>query len=281
MAAVIFAAIYFWSHGISWFDLTFAVGMYVITGFGVTLGLHRYLTHRSFRPKRWLKLALTIAGAMALEGSPISWVAQHRRHHVLSDKTGDPHSPWAYGINSTAQLKGLWHAHTGWLLCRHEDEPTRWCPDLLQDQDIRWVSRLTPLWFALTFAFPFGIGYSVAHTLWGAFLTGLWAGLVRACVLHHVTWSINSVCHMFGKRPFRTADRSTNFAPLALLSFGESWHNAHHAFPALARHGVERGQIDLSAGAIRVFERCGWVTDVKWPTPEKLALRKIVLDSTK
>jgi stearoyl-CoA desaturase (delta-9 desaturase) len=275
-AGAVYALVRFWSHGISWFDLVLAIVMYALTGLGVTVGFHRLLTHRSFQAQRWLKVVLTIAGTMALEGSSISWVSQHRRHHAFSDKVGDPHSPWLKRSGVGYTFRGFWHAHTGWLFVGHQDDPERWSAELLNDPDVQRLSALTPLWFALSLLIPFGIGYAVTRTLWGAVLALIWGGLVRVFVLHHVTWSINSVCHIFGKRPFRSNDRSTNFAPLALLSFGESWHNAHHAFPSLARHGVDRGQIDVSALVIRFFESRGWVSGVKWPTPAKLALRRIV-----
>lgn len=274
-AGVFYAVVRLWSHGVSWLDLALAAVMYVVTGFGITLGFHRLLTHRSFRPNRWLKILLVIAGTMALEGSPIGWVSQHRKHHVHSDRAQDPHSPWIYGSGFGKMLKGFWFAHAGWLLHGRTEDPQRWSPDLLADRDVKLLSSLTPLWFLLTLAIPFGVGYAVRGTLAGAAVAGLWAGLVRVFVLHHVTWSINSICHMFGKQPFASKDRSTNFAPLAIISFGESWHNSHHAFPSLARHGVDPGQVDLSAGAIRLFERLGWAEDVKWPKPELLALRRI------
>ena len=274
-SGALYALVRFWSHGISWVDVVLAIAMYAATGLGVTIGFHRLLTHRSFRARRWLKVALTIVGTMALEGSSISWVAQHRRHHAFSDRRGDPHSPWIYGGGARKLFRGFWHAHMGWLFVGQQSDPERWSAELIEDHDVRRVSALTPLWSALSLLIPFGVGYAVTQTLWGAVLALIWGGLVRIFVLHHVTWSINSVCHLFGKRPFRSNDRSTNFAPLALLSFGESWHNAHHAFPGLARHGVDRGQIDLSALVIRLFERLGWVSGVKWPTPAKLALRRI------
>lgn len=270
-----YALVRFWSHGISWFDVVLAVVMYAATGLGVTVGFHRLLTHRSFRARRWLKVALTVVGTMALEGSSISWVAQHRRHHASSDRNGDPHSPWIYGGEARKLFRGFWHAHIGWLFVGQQNDSEHWRADLVKDHDVRRVNALTPLWSALSLLIPFGVGYAITHTLWGAVLALIWGGLVRIFVLHHVTWSINSVCHVFGKRPFRSNDRSTNFAPLALLSFGESWHNAHHAYPGLARHGVDRGQIDISALVIRLFERLGWVSSVKWPTPAKLALRRI------
>ncbi len=272
-----FAVVRLWSHGIGWLDLVLASVMYLVTGLGVTVGFHRLLTHRSFRPNRWLKVVLAVAGTMAIQGSVISWVSQHRRHHVFSDRTGDPHSPVRPpGAGLAERARGLWHAHTGWLFRRNPVDAERWSADLLADKDIRLVSAMTPLVMAASLLIPFVIGWSVTGTLAGGFLALVWAGLVRILLLHHATWSINSICHAFGKQTFRTRDQSRDVAALALVSFGESWHNAHHAFPNLARHGVGPGQIDMSAAVIRIFERLGWATDVCWPTPELLARRRVV-----
>jgi len=273
--AAVYGLTRLWNRDITWFDLILSVVMYVLTGLGITLGFHRMLAHGSFHPRRWLKVVLTIAGTMALQGAPISWVSQHRKHHVFSDRPGDPHSPSIAANCTTKRWKSFCHSHAGWLFRGHLDEPERWSRDLIADRDIKLISALTPLWFAASLALPLGIGYGVTRTLRGALLAGLWAGLVRVFVLHHVTWSINSICHVFGKRPFSTTDNSTNFAPLALLSFGESWHNAHHAFPGLARHGVDKGQVDPSAVVLRIFERIGWITEVKWPRRELLAIRRV------
>lgn len=269
------SAVAFWDHGISWLDLVLAVAMYAVTGFGVTAGFHRMLTHGSFRPNRPLKIALAIAGSMAVEGSATVWVAHHRKHHAYADRDDDPHSPWIYGGGFGGQLKGLAHAHIGWFFRSNPPEPERWVPDLQADRDIAIVSRTDLVWFALSMAIPFGVGFAVTGSLYGAWLAFLWAGVVRVAVLHHVTWGVNSVGHMFGSRPFRTRDRSANVALLCVLSLGDSWHNGHHAFPTLARHGVDRGQIDLTAGLIRVFERIGWATDVRWPSPPRLAARRV------
>jgi stearoyl-CoA desaturase (delta-9 desaturase) len=173
------------------------------------------------------------------------------------------------------RLRGFYHAHMGWFFA-HEDTPrARFAPDLLADRDLVWVDRMfLPLCIA-TLALPFGIGFLLTGTLGGALAALLWAGVLRVAFLHQITWSTNSVCHMFGRRPFRSNDRSTNFAPLALLSMGESWHNAHHAFPSLARHGVDRHQLDLSATVIGVFERIGWVSRVRWPDAARLDTRRV------
>ncbi len=278
LAGLAFALTQLWSHGLSVFDLVLTLAMYMLTGFGVTVGFHRLFTHRSFKARRWLKMLLAVAGSMAAEGSIVSWVSIHRRHHVYSDSPGDPHSPQRYGPGFWAQIRGFGHAQVGWLLTPQLVDSQRWSPDLLADRDLALISATAPVWVVASLAIPFALGWAVTGTLWGGLLAGLWGGVVRMALLHHVTWSINSICHMFGKRPFRTGDQSRNVPALALLSLGESWHNLHHAFPALARHGVDRGQIDLSARLIRTFEQLGWATKVRWPDRERLATRR--LDAT-
>jgi len=274
LAGVIYAVIRLWHHGIGWLDLSLAVGMYLITGHGMTVGFHRMLTHGSFRPARPLKIALAIAGSMAIEGSVYTWVAMHRRHHAYADRVGDPHSPWLYGTGGWSQMRGLWHAHLGWFFASNPSEPERWIGDLLEDKDLDFVSRTAPLWSVMSLLLPFLIGLAVTRTFVGGLLALLWGGAVRLAVLHHVTWGVNSFTHMFGKRPFRNRDRSSNLAVLGVLGFGEGWHNAHHAYPMLARHGVDRWQFDSSALLIRLFERLGWVSNVQWPDAAKLAVRR-------
>jgi stearoyl-CoA desaturase (delta-9 desaturase) len=252
-----------------------ALAFYVITALGVTVGYHRLFTHRSFVARRPLKISLALAGAMSMQGSIIGWVAAHRRHHMFSDRAGDPHSPVRPASQHFGRVRGLLHAHLGWLFREEDTSKERFAPELLADRDIRIIDRLVlPLNIA-TFALPFAFGYLLSGTLGGAFAALLWAGVVRVACLHHVTWSTNSLCHVFGRRPFRTTDASTNFAPLALLSMGESWHNAHHAFPSLARHGVDRRQLDVSAELIRLFERLGWATRVRWPDRGRLDERRV------
>jgi stearoyl-CoA desaturase (delta-9 desaturase) len=260
-----------WGWGLSWLDIGLAVGFYFLTGFGVTVGYHRYFTHRSFKVGRPLRIGLAVAGCMALESDVITWVADHRRHHAFSDQPGDPHSPWLYGTGFWALCKGFAHAHLGWMFGRDRTNAARFAPDLLADRDIVRISAQFPLWTAVSLLTPALLGGLITMSWWGAATAFFWAGLVRAGVLHHVTWSINSVCHLFGSRPFRTHDRSTNFWPLAIPSMGESWHNLHHADPTSARHGVLRGQIDMSARVIRIFEQLGWAHDVRWSTPARLA----------
>jgi stearoyl-CoA desaturase (delta-9 desaturase) len=254
-----------WGNALNLHDVILAAVFYLIAGFGISIGFHRLFTHRSFKPNRPLKFILAAAGSMAFEGSVTSWVANHRRHHMFSDQPGDPHSPHRYGSGPTARLRGLLYAHVGWLFTPDTTSKTRFAADLLRDDDIVLSTKLFPLFAGLSFAIPFGIGWAITGTFTGALTALLWAGLVRMAVFHHVTWSINSICHMFGTKPFDTKDQSTNFAPLALLSLGESWHSYHHADPASARHGVLPHQIDVSARMIRWFEQAGWATRVHWP----------------
>jgi stearoyl-CoA desaturase (delta-9 desaturase) len=260
-----------WGWGLGWTDVVLAVIFYAVSGLGVTVGFHRYFTHGSFKARRPLRIALAVAGSLSVEGDVIRWVADHRRHHAFSDREGDPHSPWRFGDTTGALLKGLAYAHVGWLFRRELTNEARFAPDLLADRDIKRVSRLFPAWVALTLLAPALLGGLITWSWWGAVTAFFWAGLVRLCVLHHVTWSINSICHTIGERPYQARDKSANFWPLAILSFGESWHNSHHADPTCARHGVRRGQLDISARLIWVFERFGWVSDVRWPRPERFA----------
>jgi stearoyl-CoA desaturase (delta-9 desaturase) len=268
--ALLLAVIAVWGWGLSWLDLALMAGFYVFTCLGVTVGYHRYLTHGSFKAKRAMRIALALAGSMAVQGPVMHWVADHRRHHAYSDKEGDPHSPWMFGTSPAAIAHGFWHAHIGWLFKRDLSNQQRFAPDLLADRDIRVVHRLFGLTTALTLGLPAVLGGLITWSWWGALTAFFWAGLVRMAFLHHVTWSINSICHMIGDRPFAARDKSANFWPLAILSMGESWHNLHHADPTCARHGVKRGQIDISARLIWVFEKVGWVYDVRWASPERL-----------
>ncbi|MFF1871375.1 acyl-CoA desaturase [Kitasatospora herbaricolor] len=257
-------------------DVIIAAVLYCVTGLGVTVGFHRGLTHGSFTPNRPLKIALAVAGSMSFQGAVIGWVATHRRHHAFTDRPGDPHSPFRFGTSLAGELRGLAHAHVGWLFTADATPATRYAPDLLADADLRAVSRAFPWLCALSLALPFGLGWAVSGGWHGALTALVWAGLVRVALLQHVTWSVNSLCHMIGARPFRTRrhDRATNLWPLALLSFGESWHNLHHADPTCARHGVDRHQIDPSAAVIRLLERLGWARDVRWPVAGRLEARR-------
>ena len=269
-------AVQLWGNTLGVSDLVVFAVMYVATGLGITVGFHRLLTHRSFKTTNGVKAVLAILGSVAIEGPVISWVADHRKHHAFSDQPGDPHSPHVdHGGGLRGALRGLLHAHVGWLFIHtHRGRKTRYAPDLLADPVIAWVDRTFVLWVVTGFVVPFGLGALIGGS-WHDGLTGmLWGGLVRVLVLHHVTYSINSLCHFFGRRPFVTGDESRNLAWLAPLSFGEAWHNGHHAFPTSARHGLRRGEIDISAGVIALLERAGLAWDVVRVSPARLESKR-------
>jgi len=271
VAAIPVAVLYGW---ISWLDVLLAVVMYLVSGHGITVGFHRYFTHGSFRANRPLRVALAVAGSLAIEGPVDTWVADHRKHHKFSDKDGDPHSPWRFGASTRGLVKGLAYAHMGWLFDVEQTDKRQYVPDLLRDKDISRVSRAFPLLVAVSLLAPALVGGLLTWSWAGAATAFFWASLVRVGLLHHVTWSINSICHAIGERPFASRDRSGNVWWLAALSMGESWHNLHHADPTCARHGVLRGQIDSSARVIRAFEKLGWATSVRWPRPERLTAKR-------
>src|ERR687898_78030 len=230
--------------------------MYVICGFGVTVGFHRMLTHRSFATYKPVQYLFAILGSMAVQGPVIAWVADHRKHHAHTDVEGDPHSPHGHGSGFKGAAKGLWYAHMGWLFDRQGEASYRkYARDLVEDAGFRRINKLFPLWVALGIALPAALGYAIEGTLAAALTGALWGGLVRVFLLHHVTWSINSVCHFFGTRRFAIDDRSTNVFWLSLLSFGESWHHNHHAFPRSAVHGLRCWELDPTAWVIRAMKR--------------------------
>ncbi|RLK59534.1 acyl-CoA desaturase [Actinokineospora cianjurensis] len=270
-AALVAAVPLAWGWGLSWVDIALSVFFFYFSGLGVTVGYHRLFTHGSFKAKRPLKILLAVMGSMAVQSPPTTWVADHRRHHAFSDREGDPHSPWLFGTSPAALARGFWHAHMGWIFDNDVTNKERFAPDLMADKDIIRVSTLFPWLTVATFVLPAILGGLISWSWWGALTAFFWAGLVRVAILHHVTWSTNSICHMIGERPFASRDKAANFWPLAILSFGESWHNLHHADPTCARHGVQRGQIDTSARLIWIFEKAGWVSDVRWPTEARLA----------
>ena len=272
LAAVVAAAPVAWGWGLGWHDIVIALAMYAISGHGITVGFHRYFTHGAFKAKKALRVALAVAGSLAIEGPVIRWVADHRRHHAYSDRDGDPHSPWRYGENLRALMKGLWHAHIGWMFDVEQTNHQRFAPDLLADRAIVRVSKAFPWLSATSLLLPALLGFAWSGGRWqGAATAFFWGSLVRVAVLHHVTWSINSICHTIGKRPFTTRDKSGNVWWLAIPSMGESWHNLHHADPTAARHGVLRGQFDSTARTIWAFEKLHLAYDVRWPTAERIA----------
>jgi stearoyl-CoA desaturase (Delta-9 desaturase) len=274
--ALVLAVPLLWLTGfLTWQDAAIAVAMYAIAGHGITIGFHRYFTHRAFQAQRWLRVTLAVAGSMAIQGPVIQWVADHRKHHRFSDRDGDPHSPWRYGDNAWAVAKGFFYAHVGWLFDWEKTSEPRYAPELVADRVIRWISRTFPLWVALSLLIPPLIGGLWTWSWWGALTAFFWGSLVRIALLHHVTFSINSVCHIKGRRPFKTKDRSQNVWWLALPSMGESWHNYHHADPTSARHGVRFMEIDTSAVLIKVMEKLRWVRDVRWPDATLVSRRRV------
>jgi stearoyl-CoA desaturase (delta-9 desaturase) len=271
LLAVLAAIPLAWGWGLGWHDIVIAFVFYVVTGMGITMGFHRHFTHSSFKAARPLHVSLAIAGSLAIEGPVLVWVADHRRHHKYSDREGDPHSPWRFGNDWKALTKGLLYAHVGWMFNPNRTSQQKFCPDLLADPPIRRVSSTFPLWVAVSLLAPALIGGLWSMSLAGALTAFFWASLVRICLLHHVTWSINSVCHTFGNEDFDVRDKSRNVAWLAIPSFGESWHNLHHSDPTCARHGALKGQIDISARAIWIAEKLGWAWDVRWPDEDRLS----------
>jgi stearoyl-CoA desaturase (delta-9 desaturase) len=264
LLAFLAAVVLFWGRWVDASDLVAFGVMYVIAGFGVTVGFHRLLTHRSFQTYKPVEYAFAAAGSMAVQGPVIDWVADHRKHHAHADEEGDPHSPHVdFDDGWRGALRGLFHAHIGWLFVNQGQARRRkYAPDLLEDKGMRALSRAFP-WLALGgLAIPFLVGLALDQTLAGALSAVLWGGLVRIFLQHHITWSINSVCHFFGRRRFDVEDQSTNVFWLALLSFGESWHHNHHAFPRSARHGLRWWEIDTSALLIGGLERVGLAWNV-------------------
>jgi stearoyl-CoA desaturase (Delta-9 desaturase) len=276
-AALVVVGWQLWNEALHVSDLIVFAICYVITGLGVTVGFHRHLTHRAFKAKRWVRGTLAIMGSMAIEGPVIAWVADHRKHHAFADVEGDPHSPHVdHGVGLKGALRGLLHAHVGWLFIHtHRGNKKRYAPDLIADPLIRWIDRTFVLWVTVGLLLPFGLGYLIGGT-WQAALTGLlWGGAVRMLVVHHVTYSINSLCHFFGRQAFDTGDESRNLAWLAPLTFGEAWHNNHHAFPTSYEHGMRRWQFDPSRFVIRGLEKMGLVWDVVRISPERQARKAL------
>ncbi|HZZ44070.1 MAG TPA: fatty acid desaturase [Tepidisphaeraceae bacterium] len=257
-----------WGRGIGWIDLWLLVGMYSLTVVGVTVGFHRLFTHKSFETHPWVRALLAIFGSMSIQGPVIKWCAIHRRHHQESDNEGDPHSPHLHGDGFVAMLKGMWHAHVAWIFEPDPENIQRSVKDLVADPILMWVNNWFALWVALGMIIPAACGFALTHSWYGALTGLLWGGLVRAFLMHHVTWSINSVCHVWGTRPFDSQDHSRNNFPIAIISFGEGWHNNHHAFPTSARHGLKWWQIDISYLFIRSMQLIGLAWNVRVPTPK-------------
>jgi stearoyl-CoA desaturase (Delta-9 desaturase) len=260
-AAFIAAIVLF---NVSVLNLAILAGMYLLTAMGVTVGYHRLFTHRAFDAPRPVRYAFAVLGSMAVQGPLIDWVADHRKHHAFTDTEGDPHSPHHdHGEGFKGALEGLWYAHMGWLfVTQGTSEKRRFARDLLEDRGMRKISRTFPWLVLLGLLIPFALGYVIGGTLTAGLTALLWGGLVRIFLVHHVTWSVNSVCHFFGRRRFATDDFSTNVFWLALPSLGESWHHNHHAFPRSAEHGLRWWEVDPSALIISGLEKVGLATNV-------------------
>ena len=258
-------------------DLVLLAVLYVVCAFGTTIGFHRYFTHRGFQARTPVKAALAILGCMTMQGPLTQWVTDHRKHHALSDQDGDPHSPHAgHGDGAAAALKGFVHAHVGWLFTLKGMERGReYGRDLYEDRLVRAIDRLYPLWVVLTLGLPFLVGYLVGGSWERGVEAMVWGGLLRIFLYQHATFSVNSICHLFGRRAYRSRDESRNNWLVALLVFGEGWHNNHHAFPSSARHGLDRFQLDVSWWVIRGMEKLGLVWDVKRPGSDQLARRRL------
>ncbi|MCD0448227.1 fatty acid desaturase [Actinocorallia sp. API 0066] len=263
LLGVVAVMVLLWNRVFGWSDLVVLAVMYTIAGLGVSIGYHRMLAHRAFRTHRWIYDAFAVAGTMAAQGPAIIWTAHHRRHHRVADKDGDPHSPYHGGTGRLALVRGLWHAHLGWLMDEKlTSDPLRYCPDLARDRHLRWISRHFVAIVVAGMLLPAALGFALTGSALGALTGFLWGGLARIFILNHITYAINSVGHVYGRRRFSTPDESRNVAWLSLASFGESWHNNHHAFPRSASHGMRWYEPDVSALVIGTLRRVGLAWDV-------------------
>jgi len=271
---LIVAILLLWGRGFDWLHFGLLLGMYFVTGLGITVGFHRLLTHRAFETTRPVKFILSVLGSMAVEGPILRWVATHRRHHQHSDQEEDPHSPHQHGRGIRGFFRGLYHAHLGWMFRPDTPNLLRYAGDHAQDSLVSKVSALFPLWVAVGLLIPTILGGVISHSWTGALLGLIWGGLVRIFFVHHITWSINSVCHIWGSRPFPCADHSRNNFLFGILAWGEGWHNNHHAFPTSARHGLWWWQIDMSYIAIRTLALFGLAWNVRMPTAQAIAAKQ-------
>jgi stearoyl-CoA desaturase (Delta-9 desaturase) len=264
------AILLLWDEWVDWTSLAILAAMYIVTVMGVTLGFHRLLTHRSFATYKPVQYALAIIGSMAVQGPVMNWVADHRKHHAHTDKDGDPHTPHGHGTGFKGAVTGLWYAHMGWLFeVSGQTEHERYARDLYEDRGMQLIHRTFPVWVALGIAIPAAAGLALSGTWRGAFEAALWGGPVRIFLAHHMTWSINSVCHFFGSRRFDVEDHSTNVFWLAPFSMGESWHHNHHTFPRSAFHGLKKWEFDPTGLVIRAMRRVKLAWNVVEITPER------------
>ncbi|MFN4261306.1 MAG: acyl-CoA desaturase [Gemmataceae bacterium] len=259
------AVVLLWGRGFSWVDLGLLLGMYILTAVGITVGFHRLFAHHSFETNRVVQFLLGILGSMAIEGPLLKWVAMHRRHHQYSDQPDDPHSPHYQGHKVLGVLRGLWHAHIGWILEPDPPNLSHYVKDLRQSSMLRTVSALFPVWLTISLLIPTVLGGLLTGSWMGALFGLLWGGLARVCLVHHVTWSVNSVCHLWGSQPFPSHDHSRNNFLFGVLALGEGWHNNHHAFSTSARHGLRWWQMDVAYWIICILAVLGLAWNVKVP----------------
>jgi stearoyl-CoA desaturase (Delta-9 desaturase) len=266
-----------WGRALRPVDLVLFLALYVATALGVTVGYHRHFTHRSFKTSTGLRATLAILGSAAIEGPVISWVADHRKHHTYADREGDPHSPHVgHEGGLRGALRGLTHAHVGWLFIHTQrGAKCRYAPDLMKDPIVSFVDRTFVAWALAGLALPFCLGLVIGQSLKAGLTALLWGGAVRMLVIHHVTYSINSLCHYFGRKRFATGDESRNLLWLSVLSFGEAWHNNHHAFPTSAAHGLRRWELDPSALVIRLLEKLGLAWNVVRVSPDRQGMKAL------
>jgi stearoyl-CoA desaturase (Delta-9 desaturase) len=269
-----------WGVALRPLDVYLFIGFYIATGLGITVGYHRLFTHKSFEARQPVRIALAILGAMTLQGPVTQWVTDHRKHHARSDVDGDPHSPHLSGPGFIGVVRGLWHSHVGWLFStKGMERGDLYGADLYADRAIRLVDRLYLVWVALSVGLPFLIAFAITGSVARGFEALVWAGLIRIFCFEHSTFAVNSICHTFGTRPYESRDQSRNNVVVALLAFGEGWHNNHHAFPRSARHGLERHQIDGSWIVIRTLEVCRLARGLRLPTPQQLARARRAVDA--
>ena len=273
-AGLLAAVILLWGVALDWTHLLVFFVMYFATGLGVTIGFHRYFTHQSFKTSRAMQFILGVLGSMAMQGPVLEWVATHRQHHQHSDEDHDPHTPHGHGDSVLGVLRGMWHAHMGWLFAPQSRELGRYVKDLKRDPMVRFVSRMFPVWVMLGLLIPAVLGLVLTGTWMGALLGFIWGGLVRIFIVHHITWSVNSVCHIWGSQPFRTHDESRDNAIVGMLALGEGWHNSHHAFPTSARHGLGWWKIDVSYLVIRAMGLVGLASEIRVPNAQRLATKR-------
>lgn len=269
------AVVLLWGTAFNWVYLALFGVMYLLTGLGITVGFHRLFTHKSFDASRPVSFALAALGSMAAQGPVLTWAAHHRRHHQHSDDEGDPHSPHGFGSGVVAVIRGFWRAHVGWMFERSPRDLHRYVPDLRKDRDLRLNHRLFPVWVLVGLAVPAVLGGLLTWSWVGVLLGFLWGGLVRVFFVHHVTWSVNSVCHIWGTRPFASHDESRNNPIFGVLALGEGWHNNHHAFPASARHGLRWWEFDASYLVIRGLALVGLARNVRVPAAHRLVSKRV------